>query len=262
MKTRHFALGGAATIALAGMISVMPTASFAQTASRDTNVRGSHQSQPQVSSPAEQQRTRELNLKAAGGTSQTPASLNGVTAPTPLPVVTAPQASNGVPGYQLAQNDNAQQQYQDQQQQYQQQQGEYQDKQNQYDDQKREYDHNIRRYDNARWNYNDYPTAFSYRYDDSPRLRRLYLIAEPSQQLANAPVEGPSGAWVGRIRNVETGVDGRPKRVEIALNRRVSVWVDPGDLRFDADDHVVFTDLTRDQLWQTPGATVESGDSY
>jgi hypothetical protein len=40
------------------------------------------------------------------------------------------------------------------------------------------------------------------------------------------------------------------------------VWVNPGNLRFDADDHVVFTDLTRDQLWQNPGATVESGDSY
>jgi len=159
-------------------------------------------------------------------------------------------------------NDAAQQQYQQQQQQYQQQQGQYQDQQDQYNAQKREYDRDVRRYDNARWNYNDYPTAFSYRYDDSPHLLRLYLIAQPSQQLANAPVEGPTGVWVGRVRNVETGVDGRPSRVEIALNRRVSVWVNPGNLRFDADDHVVFTDLTRDQLWQNPGATVESGDSY
>src|ERR1700722_12463945 len=156
-------------------------------------------------------------------------------------------------------NDAAQQQYQQQQQQYQQQQGQYQDQQDQYNAQKREYDRDVRRYDNARWNYNDYPTAFSYRYDDSPHLLRLYLIAQPSQQLANAPVEGPTGVWVGRVRNVETGVDGRPSRVEIALNRRVSVWVNPGNLRFDADDHVVFTDLTRDQLWDMPGATVESG---
>ncbi len=187
MKTRHFALGGAATIALAGMMSFLPTTSFAQ-------------------------------------------------------------------------NDDAQQRYQDQQQQYQQQQGDYQDKQERYKDQKRQYDHDVRRYDEARWNYTDYPTIVSYRYDDSPHLRRLYLIAEPSQQLANAPVEGPSGEWVGRVRNVETGVDGRPSRVEIALNRRVSVWVSPSDLRFDADNHVVFTDLTREQLWQTPGATVESGE--
>jgi hypothetical protein len=188
MKAKNVALGGAAIVALAGLISFLPTAGFAQ-------------------------------------------------------------------------SDAAQQQYQQQQQQYQQQQGQYQDQQNQYNAQKRQYDHDVRHYDNARWNYNDYPTAFSYRYDDSPRLRRLYLIAEPSQQLANAPVEGPNGVWVGRVRNVETDVDGRPSRVEIALNRRVSVWVSPGDLRFDADDKVVFTDLTREQLWQNPGATVEAGEA-
>jgi hypothetical protein len=153
---------------------------------------------------------------------------------------------------------DAQQQYQQQQQQYQQQQQDYQENHDHYDDQKRQYDHNLRRYDQAQWNYTDYPAAYSYRYDDGGRLRKLYLIAEPSQQLANAPVEGPGGNWVGRVRNVETGPNGSPSRVEISLNRRVSVWVEPGNLRFDADDHVVFTDLTRDQLWDLPGATVES----
>jgi len=155
-----------------------------------------------------------------------------------------------------------QQQYQNQQQQYQQQQQDYQDKQGKYDDQKRQYDRDARHYDQAQWNYTDYPTAYNYRYDDNPRLIKLYLIAEPSQQLANAPVEGPSGVWLGRVRNVETGVDGRPSRVEIALNRRVSVWVDPHNLRFDADNRVVFTSLTRAQLWETPGATVESDGTY
>jgi hypothetical protein len=155
-----------------------------------------------------------------------------------------------------------QQQYQQQQQQYQQQRQDYQDKQGRYDDQKRQYDRDVMHYDQAQWNYTDYPAAYNYRYDDNPRLSKLYLIAEPSQQLANAPVEGPSGVWVGRVRNVETGVDGRPSRVEIALNRRVSVWVDPRNLRFDADNRVVFTNMTRAQLWQTPGATVESDGTY
>jgi hypothetical protein len=189
MKTKHLALGGAAMIALAGLISFMPTPIFAQ-------------------------------------------------------------------------NQDPQQQYQQQQQQYQQQQQDYQDKQGQYDDRKRQYDRDVQHYDRAQWNYNDYPAVYDYRYDDNPRLTRLYLIAEPSQQLANAPVEGPAGIWVGKVRNVETGVDGRPVHVEIALNHRVSVWVEPDNLRFDANDRVVFTNLTRAQLWNMLGATVEADGSY
>jgi hypothetical protein len=154
------------------------------------------------------------------------------------------------------------QEYQNQQQQYQQQNQQYQDQQEQYQDQKHQYDRDLRRYDRSQWSYNDYPQAYAYRYDNSPDMQRLYLIADPTHQLANAPVEAPSGAWVGRVRNVESGVDGRPQRVEVSLNRRVSVWVRPGDLRFDPVEHVLFTDLTRDQLWDLPGATVEDERSY
>jgi len=80
--------------------------------------------------------------------------------------------------------------------------------------------------------------------------------------LAQAPVEGPDGQWVGKVRNVEIAPDGRPARVEVALNRRVSVWVQPGNLRFDPQDHIVFTSLTRADLWQLPGATYESNTAY
>jgi hypothetical protein len=38
----------------------------------------------------------------------------------------------------------------------------------------------------------------------------------------------------------------------------VSVWVQPGDLRFDPEQHMLYTDLTRGDLWSMPGATVES----
>jgi flagellar motor protein MotB len=223
------------------------------------------------------EKTKELNAQGVNGTTVSPAVLNGeapaagatpsqsgYVGPTPeqSPAQTTPQSSIAVP-MQLAQSEpqqsGPQQQYQDQQQQYQSQQQQYQDQQQQYQDQKQRYDHNIRQYDQARWNYVDYPHAYAYEYGDSPRLMRLYLIAEPSQQLANAPVEGPGGVWVGRVRNVELGVDGRPRRIEISLNRRVSVWASPGDFRFDADNHVLFTDMTRDAFWGLPGATVESG---
>jgi hypothetical protein len=71
---------------------------------------------------------------------------------------------------------------------------------------------------------------------------RLYLIAEPSQQLFNAPVEGPWRMWVGRVRNVETGRrrPSAPHR-DCAQQARVGVG-QPGRLPFDPEDHVFFTD--------------------
>ncbi|MBV8798546.1 MAG: hypothetical protein JO208_01875 [Alphaproteobacteria bacterium] len=116
----------------------------------------------------------------------------------------------------------------------------------------------VRQYDVTRYEWTDYPPVYVYRYE-GPDLRRLYLLADPTHQLAKAPVEAPSGRFVGRVRNVETAPDGRPRRIEVALNRVVSVWVSPDRFRFDPEDHVLFTDLTREDLWQMPGATVESG---
>ncbi|HWU25041.1 MAG TPA: hypothetical protein VN154_01445 [Rhizomicrobium sp.] len=140
-------------------------------------------------------------------------------------------------------------QYEDQQQEYRNQRAQY-----EYDD--NHYWNNLGWYDQARWNY-VYPQPYSYDFSGL-RLQRLYVLEEPSQ-LVDVPVEGPNGVWVGRIRNVDTDVDGHPARVEVALNRRVSVWVDPDDLRLDPDARVAFTNLTRDELWRSPDATVENG---
>ena len=119
----------------------------------------------------------------------------------------------------------------------------------------------IRQYDVARYEWTDYPRVYVYRYE-GPDLRRLYLLADPTHQLANAPIEGPAGHFVGKVRNVETAPDGRPRRIEVALNRVVSVWVSPNRFRFDPNDHVLFTDMTRADLWQMPGATITSGDVF
>lgn len=116
----------------------------------------------------------------------------------------------------------------------------------------------VRQYDVVRYDWTDYPHVYVYRYT-APNLQRLYLIADPTHQLVQVPIEGPGGRFVGKVRNVETGVDGRPQRVEVALNRVVSVWVSPAHFRFDPDARVLFTDVTHDQLWTMPGATVESG---
>jgi len=115
----------------------------------------------------------------------------------------------------------------------------------------------IRQYDVTRYEWTDYPQVYVYRYE-APELKRLYLIADATHQLAQAPIEAPSGRFIGKVRNVETGPDGAPHRIEVALNRVVSVWVTPGHFRFDPASHVLFTDLTREDLWGMPGATVQS----
>jgi hypothetical protein len=233
MKTRSLALG---SVGLAAALSLAVPA-MAQGYSANS----------QDSTPAERAQTQQLNQQSTSGTTQSPSQLNGEAAPEQT----------------LAQSDSGE--YQDRQQNYEDQQQEYQDRQQRYDDQREQYREqrhqyvrDLRRYDLARYEWTDYPRVYVYRYE-GPQLRRLYLIADPTHQLAQVPVEGPSGRFIGKVRDVQTGVDGRPVRVEVALNRVVSVLVPPGHFRFDADSRVLFTDLTRDELWSMPGATVESG---
>jgi len=228
---------------------------------------------PSASTPSEQQQTQDLNARGLNGTTSSPAELNGAAtsqypndgsgyrqqnAPyssdaqygAPPPEENAPMGdASGPPSRAQAQYDEQQQQNQQQMQRYGNQQQSY-----QYEHQR--YAQDVRNYDLAQYAWS-YPAPVEYRYDESG-LQPLYLIAEPSQQLSQVPISGPGGRWVGRVRNVETGPDGRPLRIEVALNRRVSVWVRPGDLRFDPDDRVLYTDLTRDRLWDMPGATIES----
>lgn len=205
---------------------------------------------PQVSTPAERAETEQLNQQAVEGTTQSPAALNGE----PAGMETA-QSDQDPYGYQ-------QQQYEDQQQQYRAQQQRYREQRQQYRAARGRYIRDVRRYDLARYHWTDYPRrVYVYRYR-GPDLRRVYLLADPTHQLANAPIEGPSGRFIGKVRNVETAPDGRPARIEVALNRVVSVWVRPDHFRYDPEEHVLFTDLDRDDLWDMPGATVESGVIY
>lgn len=235
MKMRTLVLGSAASLTL---VCAFASPSFAQYSGNP----------PQVSTPAERQQTEQLNNQAADGTTATPAQLNG----------------NGGASMDSAQTGTAANaQYDAQQQQYNQQQQQYQNDKSHYNRERAHYDREIRKYDVHEYAW-DYPQRrYEYRYRDNDReVVRLYLLADPQTQLHQVSIEGPNGEWVGRVRNIETGEDQRPFRIEVALNRRVSVWVPAGDFRFDANDHVLFTDLTRDQLWDMPGATVESNAYY
>lgn len=204
---------------------------------------------PQVSTPAERAETQQLNQQAIEGTTQSPAALNGE----PVGTETAQSDQD--------QYGDQQQQYEDQQQQYQAQQQRYQQQRAQYHAARGQYIRDVRRYDLARYEWTDYPHVYVYHYG-GPRLTRVYLLADPTHQLANVPIEGPSGRFIGKVRNVETAPDGRPARIEVALNRAVSVWVRPDHFRYDPEERVLFTDLDRDDLWDMPGATVESGVIY
>ena len=223
MKMRSLALG---SVGLAASLS-LATPTFAQSANS------------QESSPAEQSQTEQLNQQATSGTTQSPSTLNGDSAP------------------QTVVQSDQQQQYEQQQQQYQAQQQHYQDQREQYRAQKQQYVRDLHRYDLATYEWRDYPRVYVYNYDE-PQLKRLYLIADPTHQLAQVPVEGPSGRFIGKVRNITTGVDGRPLQVEVSLNRIVSVMVRPEHFRFDPDSRILFTDLTREQLWSFPGGTVLS----
>lgn len=200
---------------------LLGTAAFAQYDNRYGNG-------PQESTPGEMQQTDQLNQQQMNGA----ASDNAAQA-------------------------QSQQQYQDQQQQYNGQMQNYQAQQDRYRYDRARYNARLAAYDLAQYEWS-YPAPLAYHYGEGYGLRPLYLIAEPSQQLWRAPIEGPDGRWVGRVRNVEIGPDGRPSRVEVALNRRVSVWVRPGDLRYDPYARILYTDLTREDLWNMPGATLVS----
>jgi len=275
MKIRTMILASAAA-------TTITTSGFAQNGGYDTRYGGG----PQSSTPSEVQQTEELNQQGVNGTYQSPSTLNGqqstqntsmtnqppnaagpyeaqqmqYTQPpgqyTNAPVSEAPPPEQ--PEYsRQTQYSDPQAQYQSQQSQYQDQMQRYRDQQQRYGYDRARYEQNVRDYDVAQYEWS-YPAPLAYHYGEDSGLRPLYLIAEPSQQLWQAPVEGPGGRWVGRVRNVDIGPDGRPFRVEVALNRRVSVWVSPGDLRFDPADGILYTDLTRGELWSMPGATVES----
>jgi hypothetical protein len=219
MKVRTLILGGVAALAFAGSFAAP---GFAQYSGNP----------PQVSTPAEKAETSRLNESAQGGTTASPDALNGQGGSMVAP---------------SAQNQARQAQYQDQMDQYAQDRA-------RYEAQRRHYERNIHRYDEARYYFTDYPRPYPYRYEDA-HLMRLNMLAEASHQLANAPIEGPDGRWIGRVRNVAIGVDGRPIRIEVALNHRVSVWAAPGDFRFDAANKILYTHMTRADFWNLPGAT-------
>ena len=97
MKTQSFAFGGVAAIALSFATPVFAQSAPDQTpppgtSSQDNGAYGSQVNPPQHSSPAEKQKTQELNAQSIQGTPQSPASLNGE-----APVTNEPSSGSNDP---------------------------------------------------------------------------------------------------------------------------------------------------------------------
>lgn len=152
----------------------------------------------------------------------------------------------------------AKDEYQQKLQIFEQQQQTYQQQRAHYDNETARYDANHavwrHRYDSAHWGERSY---YGVSYGDS-HLVRLSTLADPEHQLAFALVVGPEGNWIGKINDVDSNWGGHPERVQIAISDSRAVWVNPSDLRYDLDEHIVITKLTRGQLAQMPNTRLQS----
>lgn len=164
------------------------------------------------STPAEQAQTQTLNNTAAD---------NAATA-------------NQVNSQAKMQNEQQQQQ----QQQYQQQQKQYQAAQQDYADQSARYEAERHRYAAERARY--HREAWPARYENELIVSRAGLV--DSHLLVDSHD-------VGRVTDIATGPGGHVDAVRVTLNHdHGDVWIDAADLRFDPDNHVVVTDLSRHDL--------------
>jgi hypothetical protein len=108
----------------------------------------------------------------------------------------------------------------------------------------------IRQYDD--WDDN-YPHAVIYRFGD-PSLIRGDLVWNSALQLIAAPVLGPDGRWIGRIRVIQPGPDGsHADRIQIAFGPCTTGWVKARRIQYDSDAHVAFSNLTREDVLRIQG---------
>ena len=134
-----------------------------------------------------------------------------------------------------AQSDADQSAYQEQQQQYQDNQARYQAQKDRYLDERAEY--NFDRSHPYAWWHDRYERA---------TLNHFYDI--PRAELIDLRVMRDDGFTLGRIREVDRHPDGRVEAVRIVFRNGDSVWVKAHNLRYDIDDHLVFTDLSYPQI--------------
>ncbi len=211
MKIQHIALAGTAMVALTGAILIAsPVFGQDNYPNYPSNYYNTNPT------PEERAQTSQLNNQQAED--------QGMSA-------------EGQTGVQVQQqNDAAQERYQQQQDQYQAQRQQYENEKDRYRDRLAHYYYD-RRHPAEWWRAHYY----------SASLDGFYRL--PRAELLGREVTERDGLVIGTISDVDRYPDGRVARVRVSLNGGRAAWIDRANLRYDADDRVVFTDLPADDLY-------------
>lgn len=212
MKINHIALAGTALVALAGAI-LLATPVLGQEYPNDQRSPNYYDTNP---TPQERAQTEQLNKQQSDD--------QGMSA-------------TGETGVQVQQqNEAAQAQYQQQQEQYQAQ-------KQQYLNEKDRYRARLAHYEYDRSHPGEWWRAHYY----SASVDAFYHL--PRHDLIGREVDERDGLELGRISDVERYSDGHIARIQVSLDNSRVAWIDSANLRYDAADRIMFTDLPADDVY-------------
>lgn len=122
----------------------------------------------------------------------------------------------------------------------------YQAQQQQYQADRQKYEAQAARYEAAREHYAE--ERAKYRRGVWP-ARYEHSIIVGTAELMGARVQTYNGHTVGHVEEIAQSPGGHVDALRVALdNGKGDVWVDAGDLRFDANENLVMTDLDHRDL--------------
>jgi len=126
------------------------------------------------------------------------------------------------------------------------QQQQYQDQQQQYQIQERNYQEQATRYEAARDHYAD--ARARYRRGAWPSRYEHSLVVDTSE-LMDARVQTANGHTVGHVEEIARTAGGHVDALRVSLDRGYGdAWIEAPDLRFDANEKLVMTNLSREDL--------------
>jgi len=213
MKIQHIALAGTAMVALAGALLIASPV-FGQT-NDDANYPNSNYYHTNPT-PEERAQTSQLNNQQSDQQGMSASGQTGIEV--------------------QQQNDAAQQRYHEQMDQYHAQQQQYQDEKDRYHARLALYYYD-RRHPSEWWRAHYY----------SASLDGFYRL--PRHELIGAELAERDGLVVGRISDVQRYPDGHIARIEVSLDGGRVAWVESANLRYDAADRILFTDIPADDLY-------------
>jgi hypothetical protein len=213
MKIQHAALAGTAIVALAGALLIASPA-FGQTGDDPNYPNNYYRTNP---TPEERAQTGQLNSQQAQDEGTSASGQTGVEV--------------------QQQNDAAQQRYRQQMDQYQAQREQYENEKDRYHARLAHYYYDRR-----------YPSEWWRGHYTSASLDGFYRL--PRRDLLGREVAERDGLVVGHIMDVDRYPDGHIARVEVSIDGGRVAWLDSANLRYDAAERILFTDIPADDLYE------------